>query len=163
MAKKITAIDVANWFISNTDRDAGSAITHLKVQKLVYYAQSWYLALNNKKLFDGEFQAWTHGPVEIGVWHHFKEHSYSDITEPKGCLPEFDKETDDYLESVHQKYSIYDAKELERFTHEEDPWKITRGGLPLEAKCIKNIDEIIMRDFYTKQLGEEAWQEEIAN
>ena len=41
-----TALDIAHWFAGSIDREAGDSITHLKVQKLVYYAQAWSLALS---------------------------------------------------------------------------------------------------------------------
>src|SRR5258708_4115865 len=67
-----SALDVANWFLAAMDRGAGDSITHLKLQKLVYYAQAWSLALRNKPLFDEDFVAWTHGPVVKSVWRRFK-------------------------------------------------------------------------------------------
>ena len=44
-------------------RERGENITNLKLQKLLYYAQAWNLAINNKRLMDANFQAWIHGPV----------------------------------------------------------------------------------------------------
>jgi uncharacterized phage-associated protein len=35
----------------------------MKVQKLLYYAQSLHLALFDEPLFDQEIQAWRYGPV----------------------------------------------------------------------------------------------------
>lgn len=39
----INVFDVANYFISRADKESGSFMTHLKLQKLVYYAQAWSL------------------------------------------------------------------------------------------------------------------------
>lgn len=52
----ISALNVAKWFIQNVDRESGDDITHLKLQKLVYYAQSWYLANYAKPLFNDELR-----------------------------------------------------------------------------------------------------------
>lgn len=72
------AIDVAKYFlllnqrlsdnIKKEDSDnrfeiTPDVITHLKMQKLVYYAQGIHLCYTNKPLFDEEIQAWPHGPV----------------------------------------------------------------------------------------------------
>lgn len=73
MKKKHTANDVAKWFLSRVDRDSGDSITHLKLQKLVYYAQAWNLAHFGEPLFDEELKAWTHGPVAPSVWHEYKD------------------------------------------------------------------------------------------
>lgn len=41
--KEITPLIVANWFLTK------ESMTPKKVQKLVYYAYSWYLTLMNEK------------------------------------------------------------------------------------------------------------------
>jgi len=33
--------DIARWFINRADRLAGDDMTHLKLQKLIYFAQAW--------------------------------------------------------------------------------------------------------------------------
>jgi len=39
LMKKPTVFDVARYFLSCVDHGAGSLMTHLKLQKLCYYAQ----------------------------------------------------------------------------------------------------------------------------
>ncbi|MFS8119254.1 MAG: Panacea domain-containing protein [Microcoleus sp.] len=54
--------DIANYFIwlaSQSDVE----INAYKLQKLVYYAQAWHLAIYGMPLFNADFQAWVHGPV----------------------------------------------------------------------------------------------------
>ena len=41
------AHDVAKYFVSLVDEEAGDSITNLKLQKLLYYAQGAHLALYN--------------------------------------------------------------------------------------------------------------------
>ncbi|HAS22646.1 MAG TPA: hypothetical protein DCR51_05795, partial [Idiomarina loihiensis] len=54
--------DVARYLIKiSNDEDEGS-ISNLKLQKLMYYAQGLSLALFERPLFDGNIEAWTHGP-----------------------------------------------------------------------------------------------------
>lgn len=55
------AINIANWFINQFDRESGDNITHLKVQKLLYFSQAWYQVLKNEELFAEEIEAWAHG------------------------------------------------------------------------------------------------------
>ncbi|WP_208932366.1 Panacea domain-containing protein [[Haemophilus] ducreyi] len=53
-----------NYFLSQCNSEEnGDLISNLKIQKLVYYAQGFSLAINNKPLFSEKIQAWTHGPV----------------------------------------------------------------------------------------------------
>ena len=67
-----SAQDVANWFLAKADYEAGDVITPLKLQKLLYYAQGWTLAILNKNLFEEDFQAWTHGPAIPSIYRKYK-------------------------------------------------------------------------------------------
>lgn len=131
---KLSALDVAKWFINATDRESGDAITHLKVQKLLYYAQGWHLAHFDRPLFGDDLQAWAHGPVAATVWNAFRECGYEALP-PQKVTRKVGNEVDGFLTSVNDEYGIYTAKRLERMTHEESPWMNARGGLPPEARC----------------------------
>lgn len=41
-----TIYDVANWFLSNVEN-----VANKKLQKLVYYAYSWFLVFNNETAY----------------------------------------------------------------------------------------------------------------
>jgi uncharacterized phage-associated protein len=135
------ALDIAKWFINATDRESGDAITHLKVQKLLYYTQGWAMAFFEKPLFEEDFQAWAHGPVAPSVWSHFRDAGYSALPEQK-ITRRFPRNITELLEAVNDKYGIYTAKRLERMTHSETPWKNARHDLPPEARCTN----IILKD-----------------
>lgn len=148
-----SAETIANWFLSNIDRESGDSITHLKLQKLLYYAQAWYMVLTENEsepiLFEEKIEAWTHGPVVREVYNKYSEMRYNSIPSPNDNVV-LDEETEEILQEVLRVYGKYEAKYLEELTHQEDPWKITRGDLPLEARCTKEIDRNIMLDFYRK-------------
>ncbi len=57
--------DAAKYFLAQTSEDAGDLISNLKLQKLLYYAQGFHLALYDEPLFPEAIEAWTHGPVLI--------------------------------------------------------------------------------------------------
>ncbi|WP_366513810.1 type II toxin-antitoxin system antitoxin SocA domain-containing protein [Planktotalea sp.] len=52
----------------------------MKLQKLVYIAYGWHLALSGKKLFTEEIEAWKHGPVVPSLYHEFKHLRENPIT-----------------------------------------------------------------------------------
>ena len=54
--------DVVDYFLGFAN-ETGEWITNLKLQKLVYYAQAWHLAIYSKPLFNTDFEAWVHGNV----------------------------------------------------------------------------------------------------
>lgn len=150
----IAARDVANWFLGRIDRPAGDSISNLKLQKLVYYAQAYYLAHHGKPLFDEELQAWTHGPVAPSVYREFKRYGYDSIPAPTGEA-KFDAQIESFLTSILNVFGGYTGKALELMTHDETPWLETRKGLAPEASSEKSISKDIMRDFYRRVLTSE--------
>jgi len=147
MAARYSAIDIANWIVAGIDRDAGEAITHLKLQKLVYYAQAWSLVLRGEPLFDEDFQAWAHGPVAESVFHAFKDCGWNAIGRPEK-VPDLEAGDEAHLREVIDAYGDMSAKQLERMTHAELPWLQARGDLPPEARSSAIIDKALMAEFY---------------
>ena len=145
-----TALDIARWFINATDRESGDDMTHLKLQKLLYYAQGWALALLGDPLFDEEMQAWAHGPVAPSVWEEYREFGY-DLLPPSRVRKKIDDKTTRLLESVNDNYGIFTAKRLEKMTHEEPPWKEARGKLAPEERSNARISKNTMKEFFSKQ------------
>lgn len=142
-----TALQVADWFRGAVDRGAGDAVTHLNLQKLVYYAQAWSLALLGRPLFAEDLRAWAHGPVALSVWHAFKEHGWEALPPPDE-MPRFDDDTTELLRDVLRSYGEHSARKLEELTHSEEPWQRARGDLPPEASSSAVIPKEHMRRFY---------------
>ena len=142
---------VADWFLNRVDRESGEAITHLKLQKLLYFAQAWHLANKGEPLFDTEFQAWTHGPVARLIYDRFNGQKWGALEAPDNP-PKLPKKVVAFLEKVFETYGKYGAKHLERITHEHDPWKNARGGIPLEERCENIITKKSMRDYYGEKI-----------
>lgn len=154
------AIEVANWFLANIDRDSGDSITHLKLQKLIYYAQAWSLALADRgwPLFDEDLQAWAHGPVAESVFQTYKEAKWEALP-PPADLPHFEENDQKHLLDILDVFGDYSAKHLERMTHMEAPWRDARGDLPPEARSSAIIPKEHMRAFY-RELYEKAVDEQ---
>ena len=142
-----TARQIANWFLANIDPTAGDLITHLKLQKLVYYAQAWSLASRGVPLFDEDIQAWAHGPVAPSVYRAFRDYGMGPIPAP-AQVPKLDPETVELLDEILDVYGEHSAKKLEKLTHREKPWKDARGDLPEEASSSAVISKESMRAFY---------------
>ena len=148
---------VARWFINHADRDSGEAITPLKLQKLIYYAQAWALANFDRPLFEEEFEAWAHGPALRSIYGKYKKYGWEALPMEKGPLPS--PEANGFLQAVLDEYGQYGAKKLERMTHEESPWLEARGDLPPEAASTRHIEKLTMRNYYASRLGKDELQQ----
>jgi uncharacterized phage-associated protein len=126
----ITAHDVADYFLASVDEDTGDNLSNLKLQKLVYYAQGFHLALNDgRPLFDDPIEAWTHGPVVPSLYRRYKHHGSGAIPKPESFDPsKIDPSTREVLDEVATVYGQFSASKLWAMTHEEPPWKNAQIG-----------------------------------
>jgi len=147
----VTANEVADFFIYSAHQ-AGEPLTNLKLQKLVYYAQAWYAAFNGKPLFDGRIEAWVHGPVCPEVYHRFKQNQWRAIEEAVDPPAGFEEDVNDHLEEVIQVYGEMTGWELERLTHQEEPWIEARAGLAPDEAGTREIPVPAMEAYYRSRL-----------
>lgn len=147
-------LSVANWFIARlTNPEVGDVVTHLKVQKLLYFAQAWHLLALNRPSFEEDMQAWAHGPVVPSVFQVLKEYGWAAMP-VAADVEATDEDSLGILEQVAQIYGEYSAKRLEMMTHSEEPWLATRGTLGPEERCERPIPRELIRDFYLRTYGE---------
>jgi len=143
-----TANNVADYFLDFCHQH-GDVLTNLKLQKLVYYAQAWHVALKNKALFDERIEAWVHGPVVPPLYRRFKAYGWQPIAH-KPQVPALAPDTEKHLVEVFSVYGQYTAWDLERMTHQEEPWKVARQGLEPDEEGHHEISQETMRHFYRK-------------
>ncbi|MBC5794575.1 MAG: Panacea domain-containing protein [Sphaerospermopsis kisseleviana] len=130
--------DVAKYFLSQADEDAGDLISNLKLQKLLYYAQGFHLALYNEPLFPEPVEAWIHGPVVPEVYHEYKNFGSSAIPIPEDIdFSIYDEKTVDLLDEVYSVYGQFSAWKLRNMTHNEEPWKDTDVSDVITHECLK--------------------------
>lgn len=120
----LSAHDVANYFLAKQDADAGELISNLKLQKLLYYAQGFHLALFGEPLFGERIKAWRYGPVVPDVWQRFKDAGWSALPPTDNFDPErIEPRIAELLDEVNQVYGQFSATRLRNMTHEEPPWQ----------------------------------------
>ncbi len=152
---KVNIFNVANFFLKIVDRDAGSTITPLKLQKILYYAQGFYLAKYDQELFSEDFQAWAHGPANEEIYNKYKSYGFNAIEEPSFAeIPIFDGDLNDFLSDIWATFGIYDGKYLEKLTHNETPWIEARKGYQPGEACSVIISKDSMKAFFKKKLYE---------
>ena len=141
----LSCFDIANYFIWLAN-ETGSFISNLKLQKLVYYAQAWHLAIHETPLFKEDFEAWIHGPVVPVLYQKYKQFGWHPIDENVELeLPEKVKE---FLNEISEEYFACDAYELEQMTHIEEPWKLARVGLLPDTPSTAIIRKEWMKEYY---------------
>ena len=142
---------VADYFLLQIDPTAGDSISHLKLQKLVYYAQAWSLALRNEPLFRERVEAWAHGPVVPDLYQRFKNCGWQAIdptslkTDPLAQLSDGDVE---HLDGVWLRYGKFTGRQLEDISHAEAPWIDAYGDTPQHGRCEEEITHDAMKRFY---------------
>jgi uncharacterized phage-associated protein len=151
---KITAGDIAAWIISFCN-ERGDPVTNLKLQRLLYYAQAWHLALRGRRLFKDDFQAWANGPIQPNVYAAYHRFSFA----PIGFVPEkpmLPKALEEFLKDVLRAYGHLSAFDLESLSCSELPWSQARSGLAPDAPSHRIIDTALMQSFYRSRLNEQA-------
>lgn len=149
----ISAHQVADFFISFS-REHGDYISNLKLQKMVYYADAWFLVNNGTPLIEEDFEAWIHGPVVRSLYHRFKEYRWNPILAEVDS-PQLSDEQTEHLTEIYDIFGKFSGYELEQMTHDELPWVEARGTCAPDEACENIINKEIMRDFYTK-IAQEA-------
>jgi uncharacterized phage-associated protein len=145
------ARQVADYVVSFLAQH-GDLISNLKLQKLLYYSQAWYLALYDKPLFGQRIEAWTHGPAIPPVYGEFKKWAWNPIPPPDKirALPQ---RPESHVKEVIEVYGSFSAYQLERLTHQEDPWKNARIGLSPDEPSHNIIKLEDMKMFYRARLN----------
>ncbi|CAM8505744.1 TPA: Panacea domain-containing protein [Morganella morganii] len=120
----LTCFDVADYFLSRCDDESGDTISNMKLQKLVYYAQGFSLALLGHPLFENKIEAWMHGPVVPDLYHQYKSHGNCALPAPESVdESKFSEDELDLLNEVWDVFGQFSAWKLRNMTHEESPWK----------------------------------------
>ena len=158
------AIDIAKWFIlktnsemkqfENDEYEIYEPITHLKLQKLVYYAHGIYLVINNKELFKEKILAWEHGPVVSEVYDEFKKFGKNPLVidvhnEDVSCIDKISRSSDilETLELTYSNFAGYTAWQLRNMTHEE--------GTPWSKTALNSIiDNELIREYFEREIVE---------
>lgn len=141
------AFDVAKYIL-----EQNGDMTVMKLQKLVYYSQSWHLVWNEEPLFENEIQAWANGPVTVELYNAhrgtFRINSDSILRGDSSNLNAAETES---IDNVLEFYGDKSAQWLSDLTHMEDPWKNARERACVEegAICQEVISLADIHEYYS--------------
>lgn len=120
-----------------------SGVTHLKLQKLLYYLKAWGLVAG-ENLVSGEFKKWARGPVNPDVYNTFKKFK-GEVIEPENHSPvksPYAGVQQTIADFVLDCYAQYSAVTLSAMTHFDEPW--------INAEKDKTIPESSIKSYYSK-------------
>jgi uncharacterized phage-associated protein len=137
----LTALDIARYLLGTLDEDSGEDMTSLKLQKLLYYAQGFYLAMHDcEPLFDDPIEAWQHGPVVPAVYQVFKDNGRSPIARPAPFDPQdYAPEVREILDTVSRVYGQFAPWKLRDMTHQEPPWRDTPQNQAIPRESLREF------------------------
>lgn len=117
--------DVAEYVITySEDKDYG--ISNLKLQKILYLIQAYFLMQTKKPCFSEEIEAWDFGPVIPEVYRRYKQFGSTDIQIRCLSIEEtqkgFGKEDRKRINAVIDKFADFSAADLTILTQNQAPW-----------------------------------------
>lgn len=125
------AITIANELIAR--HGSRGAIDPMKLQKLLYFANGWWLALTGAPLIIERPQVWRYGPVYRPIYQRFARYGRNPITQPDAIfplggaverLPADDAEVRNLLDWIWAEYGGKSGPALSDETHRlGTPWR----------------------------------------
>ncbi len=136
--KTYAAQSVANWFINKSRLSGRNDMSHLKLQKLLYLAHGWSLAIDNRPLLNEPIHAGPFGPLVpslfmtleksksnilqeiIGVAH---DDNNDKITPHTYQIDKNDEFVQKLLERIWEVYNQWTPIQCSSYCHKEgSPW-----------------------------------------
>ncbi len=149
----------------------GLSVSPLKLQKLLYYQQSWHMVYFGKEntLFDEVPHAWINGPVYPVIYHEYKDKvpGMCDHLKIKDFVPEGSNTTviinslvtkmgltAEEIELTERVIMLYGSKtqnQLIFLTHSEKPWSEQRKGMSPYEYSDKEMSIDTMYNYYKER------------
>lgn len=141
MLAAYNVLDVCRYVINySNDKDYG--ISNLKLQKILYFIQAYFLTNTPKGIpcFKEKIEAWDFGPVVPEAYREYKQYGSANIPVMLSFI-DFDdddiwnserksfdsnvisNEHKEMINAVVDKFANYSATDLVTLTHRQAPWK----------------------------------------
>jgi uncharacterized phage-associated protein len=162
-----TLLNKMSDFIILYCQNMGVGINPLKLQKLLYYIQSWHITKFEKDiLFETMPEAWVNGPVYRPIYDKYKtnffrnenfSNSLDEVTLSKKISEKLkslnlSEDKQNLIFSVLNAYGKLSDERLVLMTHSEEPWNEARQGLSPIARSEKKISPDTIFNYYNKRL-----------
>lgn len=120
-------------YIINTLNSENIAITHLKLQKLLYFSQKNALKNYNRPLFKDDFEAWVHGPVLPNIYKKYSVFGWNNLPSKNNIGHDFfifilGSDNIKIIDETLSIYKLFTGRELEDLSHKDFAWINARKG-----------------------------------
>ncbi len=141
---------LAQWVQENYPYSESDPLTHLKLQKLVFYCYGTALAFRCESEVGGivTFEPWEHGPVNRDIWTEFRDCKSNPLPTLAGPPVHYPLASAHCMRDALAVYGMLDAWSLRQQSHLEAPWKVAYA-----AKAHEIPTEDIRRHFAAKLCG----------
>ena len=145
-------LDVAKFVLEESARTSRPEVSTMKLQKICYFVQGWYLAINNgRPMFSEDFYAWKYGPVNPALYD-FCEDKVSVTTnsiEFSGVTPDLSAYQKDFIKKVLTACDPYTGLQLADMTSTHVAWQKAGAGMRKSGEDNLINKESIHNDFVT--------------
>lgn len=149
----------------------GLSVSPLKLQKILYYQQSWHMVSfgPDNTLFDTAPQAWVNGPVYPMIYHLYKDAvpgmcdhlnfaHFNCTTETANAKQQelldrmqLTAEEIDLTDRVIMLYGSRTQNQLILLTHSEKPWSEMREGMQPYEQSEREMSLKTMYEYYKER------------
>lgn len=137
---------IADYIVYKCTVENNWGITSLKLQKLLYFVQAYYINKKGKTLFDDDFEAWVHGPVNVYVYKNYVIKP-SNLTMEQICK-DMDVYESNIIDEALAVFGELTGGLLVSLSHNEKPWIEAREGLKSWERSQNKITRERMLDYY---------------
>ena len=154
---------LANYILA-VRRHFGYKTTNLELQKLAYFCYARYISMFGRKLCEGFFEAWDHGPVHPLIYREFKEFGSHPIQRKAESINLITGERrivsppDDSLRRTHIAETVLQlrgltASQLRRKSHAKGgPWHSVRESATVNLASQVIIPDSVIREDYRRHI-----------
>lgn len=145
-------LEIANTFLDKHGEEEG--ISHLKLQKLVYFVHGWWMAYKKHSVLSEKPEAWKYGPVFSSLYQNLKVYGNAPIKKTvKGSpflapplISPKSTEIMRLIEWVWERYGHLSANALSRMAHKKGTaWQelaeknnyVVHKGFRIPDNCVR--------------------------
>lgn len=148
-----SSISLAKYVVRYANKK-GVAITHLQLQKILYYINGYFLGVFGEPAFYDDIEAWKYGPVVPYVYDYYRSYGYLPLIQREDVQLDYGDKEMRLLEYVIDKKIKLPARELVGATYMEKPWLLHENEI--DIKPIITQDEI--KDYFMHSREVQEWK-----